>query len=279
MLKFGSNNIGKVLFGSNVIGKAYYGSNLVYSAGSEPGPGPEPQPYDDWTDGYKLNNGGVVEADSSACLSPFFAIPSGSVYLTYDLLSTNNICFMGIYDANKNYLDYWRQTSRYRTVKVSSISGAAYLRFSMLLADRGSEFVRVRDNAYVQQNLWAGPDYHTEYDNVIFGAYRTHNTNVPTESLANATTTLFDIAANTTSVSFGAGGASGTVEYDLTIFDNNGGYVGYWTQSANPRTINDNRWATTWPKVTKNFVATQADSVFIKNETTNTYLFKGKNIV
>lgn len=42
MLKFGSNNIGKVLFGSNVIGKAYYGSNLVYSAGSSP----TPSPYD-----------------------------------------------------------------------------------------------------------------------------------------------------------------------------------------------------------------------------------------
>lgn len=240
---------------------------------------PEPQPYSDWTDGYKLNTGGVVEADASACISPFFAIPASGVYLSYDLLSTNTISFMGIYDENKNFLDYWRQTVRYRTVKLSAIPGAAYLRFSMLLSVRGEEFVRVRDNAFSQQNLWTGPDYHTDYDNVIFGAYRTHNTNVPTESLANATTTLFDIAANTTSVSFGAGGASGTVEYDLTIFDNNGGYVGYWTQSANPRTINDNRWATTWPKVTKNFVATQADSVFIKNETTNTYLFKGKNIV
>lgn len=33
MLKFGSNNIGKVLFGSNPIGKAYYGSNLVFQVG------------------------------------------------------------------------------------------------------------------------------------------------------------------------------------------------------------------------------------------------------
>lgn len=279
MLKFGSNNIGKVLFGSNVIGKAYYGSNLVYSAGSEPGPGPEPQPYDDWTDGYKLNNGGVVEADSSACLSPFFAIPSGSVYLTYDLLSTNNICFMGIYDANKNYLNYWRQTVRYRTVKLSSISGAAYLRFSMPIADRGAEFVRVRDNAFVQQNLWTGPDYHTDYDKVIFGCYQNNAVGNPTESLTYATVMPQDVDPSTSSISFGTDSTGSTVYYYLIIYDSMGNYYDYYTQNANPRTTTNSKWGSTWPKVGRNFVAAKADVTFIKNETTNVYLFKGKNIV
>lgn len=42
MIKYGTNNIGKIYFGSNLIGKAYFGSNLVYSSGSGPGPGPQP---------------------------------------------------------------------------------------------------------------------------------------------------------------------------------------------------------------------------------------------
>lgn len=33
MIKFGSNNIGKIYLGSNLIGKAYLGSNLVYQKG------------------------------------------------------------------------------------------------------------------------------------------------------------------------------------------------------------------------------------------------------
>lgn len=41
MIKYGTNNIGKIYFGSNPIGKAYFGSNLVYSSG----PGPV-LPYD-----------------------------------------------------------------------------------------------------------------------------------------------------------------------------------------------------------------------------------------
>lgn len=40
MIKYGTNNIGKIYFGSNPIGKAYLGSNLVFSRGS----GPSPQP-------------------------------------------------------------------------------------------------------------------------------------------------------------------------------------------------------------------------------------------
>ena len=38
MLKYGSNNIGKVYLGSNSIGKAYYGSDLVFQKGSSPAP-------------------------------------------------------------------------------------------------------------------------------------------------------------------------------------------------------------------------------------------------
>lgn len=38
MLKFGTNNIGKLYLGSNEIGKAYLGSNLVYEAGGAPTP-------------------------------------------------------------------------------------------------------------------------------------------------------------------------------------------------------------------------------------------------
>ena len=33
MIKYGTNNIGKIYFGSNPIGKAYFGSNLVYQSG------------------------------------------------------------------------------------------------------------------------------------------------------------------------------------------------------------------------------------------------------
>ena len=43
MLKYGENNIGRVVFGSNEIGKAYFGSNLVFSKGSGPTP-PSPMP-------------------------------------------------------------------------------------------------------------------------------------------------------------------------------------------------------------------------------------------
>lgn len=38
MIKFGSNNIGKVYLGSSPIGKAYLGSNLVYQKGGSPMP-------------------------------------------------------------------------------------------------------------------------------------------------------------------------------------------------------------------------------------------------
>lgn len=40
MIKYGTNNIGKIFFGGNTIGKAYLGSNLVYDSGSGPGPQP-----------------------------------------------------------------------------------------------------------------------------------------------------------------------------------------------------------------------------------------------
>lgn len=45
MIKYGTNNIGKIYFGSNPIGKAYFGSNLVYSSGPGPGPQPTGIPY------------------------------------------------------------------------------------------------------------------------------------------------------------------------------------------------------------------------------------------
>jgi len=38
MLKYGTNNIGKVYLGSNLIGKAYLGNNLVYQSGGAPTP-------------------------------------------------------------------------------------------------------------------------------------------------------------------------------------------------------------------------------------------------
>lgn len=54
MIKFGTNNIGKIYFGSNLIEKAYFGSNLVYSSGSSPVPDPDPDPDPGTETGYTV---------------------------------------------------------------------------------------------------------------------------------------------------------------------------------------------------------------------------------
>lgn len=67
MLKYGSNNIGKVYLGSNPIGKAYYGSNLVFQKGggtTPPGPPPTSIAYIRGdTDGAYINTG--ITADNN----------------------------------------------------------------------------------------------------------------------------------------------------------------------------------------------------------------------
>lgn len=243
---------------------------------------PSSGPYTGWTEGYRLTTGGVLVADSTAMVSPFFAIPPGNVYLTFDLIDTHTYApFMALYDANQNYGGYWGPGNGYRTVRLDALSSGitpAFCRFSMRIADKGPEFVRVRDGSFNQQNIWTGPEYYTEYDKVIFGCYQRAAVGNPIESLDNATTIPQDVDTSTTSISFGDNGTY-TAEYHyLIMYDGNGRYSNYYTQNANPRVTNDNRWKTTWHKVGKNFEARYIGKVFIKNVTTNTYLFKGKSV-
>lgn len=239
-------------------------------------------PYAGWTEGYRLTTGGALVADSTAMVSPFFAIPPGQVYLTFDLVDTVSWApFMALYDADKNYGGYWGPGSGYRTVRLDALSSGitpAFCRFSMRIADKGPEFVRVRDGSFNQQNIWAGPDYYTEYDKVIFGCYQKAAVGNPIESLNNAMTIPQDVDTSTTSISFGDNGTYTSESHYLIMYDGNGRYSNYYTQNANPRVTNDNRWSTTWHKVGKNFEARYINQVFIKNVTTNTYLFKGKSV-
>lgn len=278
MLKFGSNNIGKVLFGSNVIGKAYYGSNLVYSAGSSPTPpGPTPGDYSGFTNGKQINyNNGELIDQSGYCVSPYIAIPSGTQYLSFNILDSSLVNpKIAIYDSGKNFLGFWNQNTVYRTVSLANFQTAAFVRFSELIETRGQEFLRVRDGSFNQSNIFQGPDYHTEYDKVIFGCSRGRNNNPPSESLNYANTELLYIDPSTTAITFGA---AGTNSGDLLLYTDTKAYSNYWGQNANPRTITDNRWSTTWRYVSRNFEVGQTDRIFIKNETTNTYLFKAKNV-
>lgn len=276
MSYLGTNKIGKVYLGTTEIAKAYLGSDLVFQ-NTVPY-----NPYADWTDGYRLTEGGILVADSTATVSPFIAIPSGNVYLTFDLIDTVSWApFMALYDANQEYGGYWGPRYGHRTVRLDALNSGitpAYCRFSMRLADRGSEFVRVRDNSFNQQNIWAGPDYYTEYDKVIFGCYQKAASGSPTEGLDYATVIPQDVDTSTTSISFGDISAYSNVYHYLIMYDSNGNYSNYYTQNANPRVTNDNRWKTTWHKVGKNMEVRYIHQVFIKNVTTNTYLFKGKSV-
>lgn len=279
MLKFGTNNIGKVLFGSNVIGKAYYGSNLVYSAGASPTP-PGPTPggdYSNFVSGKQINaDTGELTDNTNYCVSPFIAIPSGTIYLTFNILDTSlSNPKIALYDSGKNSLGVWNQNTVYRTISLADYPTVAFVRFSELIETRGQEFLRVRDGSFNQSNIFEGPDYHTDYDKVIFGCTRGTNNNPPTENLTKAITELLYIDPSTTSVQFGAKNAASG---NLLLFDESKVYSNYWGQNANPRTVTDNSWATTWRYVCRDFAVGQTDYIFIKNVTTDTYLFKGKNV-
>lgn len=67
MIKFGSNNIGKIYFGSNSIGKAYYGSDLVFQKGSSPTPPPYTTVDYIETDGVAYIDTGILGNDSRSC--------------------------------------------------------------------------------------------------------------------------------------------------------------------------------------------------------------------
>lgn len=279
----GSTDIGKVFLGSTEIGKAYLGSSLVYEAG---GVTPEPTPweeyYEDFTLGYKLNSDGELVQASDYAVSPFIAIPSGQSYITFDLGSVNDSAqILVFYDSEKAKTNYLNQTVRYRTYKTSSLSASiAYIRFSISLSNMSAELVRVRGDNFSQSNLWTGIDYDNGYDNVLFGCQQPMSNSEPQENLTAATTKdLIYIDPSTQAISIGALTTDTNLRSHLLMFDSNGAYSNYYTQNANPRTITDARWSTTWRYIRRNIIAANIDSYYVKNETTGLYLFKGRNVV
>lgn len=248
-------------------------------AGSSPTP-PGPTPggdYSDFTSGKQINTTTGELVDNSAyCVSPFFEIPSGTVYLTFNILDASlTNPKIAIYDSQKTFITWWQQNTVYRTISLANYQNAAFVRFSELIETRGQEFLRVRDGSFNQSNIFQGPDYYTEYDKVIFGCTRGTDNNPPTENLTQAITDLLYIDPSTTTVQFGAKTAASG---NLLLFNDSKVFSSWWGQNVNPRTVTDSNWATTWRYVCRVFAVGQTDDIFIKNVTTDTYLFKGKNI-
>ena len=242
----------------------------------EPPEPPEPSnPYANFTDGKRFDTNANVVSDSEYCMSPYIAVPEGTVYITFDLIETASPRMIVLYNSSYGKIDLYTQTLRYKTVNISSLSGVAFVRFCIRKEVRGAEFLRVRDGSFNQSNIWTGPDYYTEYDNVYFGCSQGKNSNQPAESLTYATTKRFYIEENTTTIQIGS---SATNTGNLYIFDAEQVYKDYYGQNANPRTITNNNFKSLWKYVSRGFPATSTPSIFIKNVTTDTYLFKGANV-
>ena len=255
-------------------------------------------PYAGFTFGYGIDVDGNLYENPNLCVSDYIPMPVSltSTYLMTEFagpyvygnsnVGNMTMCF---YDENKNLVAY----TRYNIINKTSENKApyAYVRFCCYAPDIDTAFLRVTndDASHSYYDLFAGAQVPDSYRNVLYGYLQT--TSGLAKNLSNVGNgssccigyySPITIPASTQSVEMNIGPdiiiPSGTFLGRLLLLDSGYAVIDYYSQSAAPRVMTDDRFGTTWPFVQKNSFSKLIDTTYLLDVTNNNYLFRGLDV-
>ena len=253
--------------------------------------GASPDPYASLTYGYGINRNGRLYANANLCTTDYIELPvlyTNPFIITFYcgpyVANTQSLGDMSLvfYDENKELITFMNYSSRYMTLELSR-TDVRYIRCCFYVPYLDLCFIRLtnEDSTFSYLNMFTGKQYPAIYDTILFGYYETNNgmnKNVNKSCCigyydsmvlpTNCSTVRMDINGGVISSYTGA----------LILLGTDNGFLVYFSQNAGPRTMEDSRFGTTWPRCRKNSYSKNLDTTYVLDVTNNNYLFKGLDV-
>ena len=225
-----------------------------------------------------LDSNGNVVPSSGKSVTDF--IPMGKCRFVWSAGDTGNnsnhynVCF---YDGNKNFIDYYGIESMYRIIDITSMPwDVHYVRITFKSDKINTRiFYDITNGKYI----FRGADYDGRLDGFEWGYYVSPTSAAAENKLADnawALTKFIEIPNGSTSIKVYAGSTDSAKK--LAMYDVNKAYKDYYGHTPDPRTITTQNLGTIWKFLRNSIPLNKIDDCYVKDETNNTYLFKGFNV-
>ena len=242
----------------------------------------EVEPQIEIYDGYAIDTDGSMVAASGKSATDF--IPISAIKLVWSAGATgttSNRYNLVLYNENKEYIEYYNANGDYRMLDLTShaqASSIAFIRITFLTSKINTRICYDITNG---RFIFKGEDYDGRLDNFLWGQKNAATGSgvvgpAMTTDLTYCFTDFIELPATCASfiMKNGANTQNAACEFYTASKDPNS----FWQNTPDPRTITHEKLTTTWKYVRLSVLLSALDSAYAKDNTNNTYLWKGFNI-
>lgn len=242
----------------------------------------EVEPQIEIYDGYAIDTDGSMVAASGKSATDF--IPISAIKLVWSAGATgttSNRYNLVLYNENKEYIEYYNANGDYRMLDLTShaqASSIAFIRITFLTSKINTRICYDITNG---RFIFKGEDYDGRLDNFLWGQKNAATGSgvvgpAMTTDLTYCFTDFIELPA--TCASFIMKNGESTTDAACEFYTASKDPNSYWQNTPDPRTITHEKLTTTWKYVRLSVLLSALDSAYAKDNTNNTYLWKGFNI-